>query len=105
MITKRILLVLLMSLYGGTMVNGDERQAALFTSKPHFDVVAKLDQAGFEVNTLHYPGLNDQSLAWEKVKNYNVLVVIGLGMSNADSSLSGISRPIKTRPKSPPCSR
>lgn len=47
-----------------------------------------LARAGFVLNHLAYPGLAANPLTWNEVKKYNVLVVNGLGKSNADMSLS-----------------
>ncbi|MGD0090096.1 MAG: hypothetical protein ABSE73_09260 [Planctomycetota bacterium] len=66
--------------------------AILFAGYPHahcgHDIAARLQKDGFAVNALGGPGLEGSPLTWERVKKYNVIVVAGLGLSNADFSLT-----------------
>ncbi|MCY3017842.1 MAG: hypothetical protein NTW87_02260 [Planctomycetota bacterium] len=66
--------------------------AILFAGYPHahcsHDIAAHLQKDGFAVNALGGPGLEGSPLTWERVKKYNVIVVAGLGLSNADFSLT-----------------
>ncbi len=53
-----------------------------------FEVAGRLRQAGFALNSTPYPGLEETPLTWDKAKQYNVIVVVGLGRANADMSLT-----------------
>jgi hypothetical protein len=50
-------------------------------------VAQKLVAAGFAVNSQGWPGLHDTPLTWEKVKQYNVIALSGVGQANADLTL------------------
>ncbi len=74
-----------------------DRPAALFagtlgglgvlTGGCDYEFAGRLARDGFEVNS-RARGLDDEALTWEEVKPYNVLVLAGLGLSNADGTLS-----------------
>jgi len=53
-----------------------------------FTLANRLKAAGFNLDSLPYPGLNGKALTLEQVKRYNVLVVAGLGNGNADLTLT-----------------
>ena len=53
-----------------------------------FEVAARFQKSGFNVSAMAYPGLDGPALKWDDVRKYNVLVVGGLGHSNADFTLS-----------------
>jgi hypothetical protein len=57
-----------------------------------FRMARALDSAGFAVNSASRSTLNERSLTWDDVKRYNVLVLVGLGESNADRSLTPFNR-------------
>jgi len=59
-----------------------------------FEIASKLQKAGFNVNSLAYPteGFDGPPLKWDDISKYNVLVVVGLGQSNADFSLSDTNK-------------
>jgi hypothetical protein len=63
-----------------------------FIGYPHmscgFEMAVKLQKAGFNVNGMSHPGLEGPALKWDDVKKYNVLIVMGIGKSNADFTLS-----------------
>lgn len=89
--------VLAVSLTGATRVDAGEkatepkpakRAALLLSRRPGFEMARRLNAAGFDLNALSYPGLNGEALTWERVKHYNVLVLMGLGTSKADFTLS-----------------
>ena len=65
--------------------------AILFTGGCGFEVANKLAQAGFALNSLSWPGLAETPLTAEKTKQYNVIVIEGLGQSNADMTLTKIN--------------
>lgn len=46
-----------------------------------------LNKNGFNVNSAHYPGLG-KPLSWNSAKKYNVIVLSGIGESNADGNLN-----------------
>jgi hypothetical protein len=50
-------------------------------------VAGKLAAAGFALNAAPYPGLQDTALTIEQARKYNVIVVHGLGLANADATL------------------
>ena len=67
--------------------------AVLFAGHPcGFEAAGRLQKDGMAVNVLPRPGLDKFPLTWEKVKDYNVIVLSGLGQSNADFTLSDINR-------------
>jgi hypothetical protein len=51
-----------------------------------------LDRAGFAVDSASRATLNERALTWNDIKRYNVLVLVGLGESNADRSLTSHNR-------------
>lgn len=55
-----------------------------------YDVAGRLNKAGFNLDDS--PGLEGNPLTWERVSHYNVLVITGLGRSNADMTLSEKNR-------------
>ena len=62
--------------------------AVLFAGRPcGFEIAGRLQKDGLAVNVLPRPVLDGQ-LTWEKAKSYNVIVLCGLGQSNADFTLS-----------------
>ncbi|MBM4036901.1 MAG: hypothetical protein FJ290_00175 [Planctomycetes bacterium] len=50
------------------------------------EVAGRLVQEGFALRAEH-SGLGDRPLAWDSLRNYNVVVLAGLGRANADMSL------------------
>ncbi|MHB9025761.1 MAG: hypothetical protein ACYC7E_16595 [Armatimonadota bacterium] len=67
------------------------RQPAVLFAGTHgagcgFQVANKLAAAGFALNALPHPGLNNP-FPWEKAKRYNVIAVSGIGRANADLTL------------------
>ncbi len=52
-----------------------------------FEVARRLDATGFILQAMPHPGLTGAPLTREQVKDFHVLVVAGLGLSNADMSL------------------
>lgn len=53
-----------------------------------YEVARRLHEAGFSLNRTSYPGLEETPLTWEQARRYNVIVVSGLGRSNADMTLT-----------------
>jgi len=53
-----------------------------------FELAGRLQQAGFAVDHIPYPGLEGQPLTWEQLRRYNVVVLMGLGRANADMTLT-----------------
>jgi len=51
-----------------------------------YEVANRLAQAGFALRAEH-ARLSDHPLAWDRLKNFNAVVVAGLGRANADMSL------------------
>ncbi len=90
----RIALVSTALMLGGGVVSSQEKKApsVWFIGYPHmscgFELAAKLQKGGFNINGMQHPGLEGPALKWDDVKKYNVLVVQGLGHSNADFTLS-----------------
>ena len=65
--------------------------AILFANENHppgYDFVARLQDAGFAVNSLK----SLEELTWDKAKNYNVLVLTGLGNAGPGNALSELNR-------------
>ncbi|MFA6292448.1 MAG: hypothetical protein WC637_11735, partial [Victivallales bacterium] len=66
--------------------------SVLFTGYPHFncgfEMAGRLSKDGFAINGSHHPALEGQALTWEQLKKYNVIVLMQLGQSKADSSLT-----------------
>ncbi len=57
-----------------------------------YQVATKLAHAGYALHALPFPGLSPGALTWDDVKSYNAIVVMGLGESNADMTLSSATR-------------
>jgi len=74
--------------------------AVLFTGSSGgrcgFQVARKLAEAGFALNRTPYPGLNETPLSWDVARNYNVIVLCGLGRANADMTLGKTKQSIET---------
>lgn len=51
-----------------------------------------LQAEGFAAGAMAHPGLSGQTLQWDELKRYNVLVLNGLGKANADGSLDDRAR-------------
>ena len=68
----------------------DKKLAVL--GSPGFQMANRLAKEGLVFNTLAYPGLDGVPLTWEKARQYNVIVVSGLGSANADMSLADHNR-------------
>jgi hypothetical protein len=89
-------LALTLSVIIGAACHGQEaaapqrRPAVLFVGSGQascgFDVATRLDKSGFALGALHKE-LDQQALAWDDVRSYNVLVVYDLGRCNADMTL------------------
>ncbi|HEY3416093.1 MAG TPA: hypothetical protein VGM23_04325 [Armatimonadota bacterium] len=52
-----------------------------------YQVAQKLANAGLALNVQGWPGLHDAPLSWDTAKRYNVIVLTGLGLANADMTL------------------
>ena len=52
-----------------------------------FAVARRLAGDGFALRASGHPGLSDRPLAWEQVRQFNVLALSGLGRANADMTL------------------
>ena len=70
--------------------------AVFFTGYPHsgcgHDMARRLGGAGFAVRAAGQSGLEGRAMTWEQVRQYNVLVVAGLGKANADFTLTATNR-------------
>lgn len=66
--------------------------AVYFTGYPHsgcgFEAAGRLAKAGFAVNARGWPGLQGEALTWEVLKQHNMIVLMGLGESNGDFTLT-----------------
>lgn len=66
--------------------------AVLFAGYPHagcgFELATRLQKEGFALNAMTHPALEGPALTWDRVKSYNVIVLAGLGLSNADYTLT-----------------
>ncbi|MHB9134708.1 MAG: hypothetical protein ACYDBB_26855 [Armatimonadota bacterium] len=67
------------------------KPAVLFTGSHGgscgYQVAGKLAAAGFNLNTSAYPGLQRNALTPDVAKKYNVIVIAGLSLANADMTL------------------
>ena len=72
------------------VVSADSLPAILFTGSHKgacgHRMAEKLVKKGYNVNSAAYPGLS-KPLSWDQAKKYNVIVLAGMGESNADGSL------------------
>jgi len=59
---------------------------------PGHQMAARLAQQGFAFDALPHPGLDGVPLTWEKARQYNVIMLSGLGAANADMTLAGHNR-------------
>mgnify|MGYP002713262513 CR=1 FL=1 len=68
------------------------RPAVLFTGGFEYGcnhvLAARLERDGFNVNYKGYPALDGAPLTWDEIKQYNVLVISGLALANADGTLT-----------------
>lgn len=55
---------------------------------PGFELVERLHGASFSLNVMPSPGMNEAALSWDELKKYNVLILSGLGKSDANLTLS-----------------
>ena len=56
-----------------------------------FQVANRLHEAGLNLVGMPYPGLEETALTWDMAKQYNVIVVAGLGRANADMTLTKLN--------------
>ena len=89
---KKNCCLVLLALWCGSLLKADESQnpAVLFAGSDGgvcgYEVANRLGQAGFALGADH-ASLSEHPLAWSQLTNYNVVVLSGLGLANADMSL------------------
>ena len=80
-----------LALLVSSVAPAQDAPAVLFAGAGHhrcsFGVARRLNEAGYVVNQIHHPGLDDQPLTWDEAKKHNVIVVTRIGMANADLTL------------------
>ncbi|MGO8930088.1 MAG: hypothetical protein ACLQU3_24735 [Limisphaerales bacterium] len=89
---KRNCCLALLTVWSGSVLQAEESQipAVLFAGADGgacgYEVANRLVRAGFALGADH-ASLSEHPLAWSQLTNYNVVVLSGLGLANADMSL------------------